>query len=136
MFGIVGQTKGGAVCLRSAQVTRRDGNWVTVLCGVRKVFVNVWHKNETKNIPLHVWYEKVHMEWLHERQARTRKMVAVTFLIWPAFNDFFRFIWSGNQGGQHKCPSYSNADRMAGTVTVYRLPIRLPAKSALTWPVV
>ena len=25
---------------------------------------------------------------------------------------------------------------MIGTVTVYRLPIRLPAKSALTWPVV
>ena len=77
--------------------------------------MSVWHKNETQNIPLYVWNEKMHIEWLHERQARIRKTVAVTFLIWPAFSYFFRFIWSGNQGGQHKCPSYGNADRMAGT---------------------
>ena len=51
MLGIVGQTKGAAVCLHSAQVTRRDGTWVTVLCGVRKVFVSVWHENETKTTP-------------------------------------------------------------------------------------
>ena len=119
MFGIVGQTQGAAVCLHSAQVTRRDGTWVTVLCGVRKVFVTVWHKNETKNIPLHVWNEKMCIEWLHERQARIRKTVAVTFLIWPAFSYFFRFIWSGNQGRQHKCPSHGNADRMAGTYECY-----------------
>ena len=31
MFGIDGQAKGAAVCLHSAQVTRRDGTWVTVL---------------------------------------------------------------------------------------------------------
>ena len=48
---IVRQTKGAAVCLHSAKVTRRDGTWVTVLSGVRKVFVRVWHKNETKNTP-------------------------------------------------------------------------------------
>ena len=115
MFGIVGQTKRAAVCLHSAQVTRQDGTWVTVRCGVRKVFVSVWHKNETKSIPLHVWNEKMRIEWLHERQAQIRKTVAVTFLIWPAFSHVFRFIWSGNQGGQRKCPSYSNTDRMAGT---------------------
>ena len=58
MLGIVGQTKGAAVCLHSAQVTRRDGTWVTVLYGVRKVFVNCGTKNKTKDIPRHVWNEK------------------------------------------------------------------------------
>ena len=31
IVGIVGQTKGVAVCLHSAQVTRREGTWVVVL---------------------------------------------------------------------------------------------------------
>ena len=47
--------KGAAVCLHSAKVTRRDATWVTALCGIRKVFVSVWHKNNTtKNTPLDV----------------------------------------------------------------------------------
>ena len=130
MLGIVGQTKGAAV-------TGLDGTWVTVLLlSAESVCERVARKIEPKTSLCKSGTKKMHIEWLHERQARICKTVAVTFLIWPAFNDFFRFIWSGNQGGQHKCPSYSNADRMAGTVTVYRLPIRLPAKSALTWPVV
>ena len=74
--------------------------------------MSVWHKNETQNIPLYVWNEKMHIEWLHERQARIRKTVAVTYSIWLAFTvvTLFYFIWSGNEGGQHKCPSYGNAD--------------------------
>ena len=31
ILGIVGQTKGVAACLHSAQVTRREGTWVVVL---------------------------------------------------------------------------------------------------------
>ena len=71
--------------------------------------------NETKS----TWNKKMCVEWLHERHARIRKTVAVTFLISPAFSYFFRFTWSGNQGGQHMCPSYGNADRMAGTYEYY-----------------
>ena len=56
------------------------------------------HKNETNTIPLHAWNEIMRIEWLHQRQARMRKTVAVMFFIWPAFSYFFRFIWSGNQG--------------------------------------
>ena len=78
-------------------------------------------QKHNQNTPLHVWNEKMCIEWLHERQARIRKTVAVTFLIWPAFSYFFRFIWSGNQGRQHKCPSHGNADRMAGTYECYEI---------------
>ena len=31
ILGIVGQTKGVAACLHSAQVTRREGTWVAVV---------------------------------------------------------------------------------------------------------
>ena len=117
---IVGQTKGVAVCLHSAQVTRREGTWVVVLFEYRKCWWTAVARNmRQKSSFLQVWNATKNVyEWLHERQARIRKAVAVTFLIWPAFSYFFvlfHFIWSANQGGQHNCPSYVNVDKMAGT---------------------
>ena len=40
----------------------------------------------------------MHVEWLHERKARIRKTVAVTFLIWPAFSYSFRFYGLATKG--------------------------------------
>ena len=108
MLGIVGQTKGAAV-------TRRDGTWVTVLLLSAESVCERVAQKKTKHTPARL-ERKMHIEWPHERQARIRKTVAVTFLIWPAFSCFiFYFIWSGNQGGQHNCPSYVNVHKMAET---------------------
>ena len=100
MLGIVGQTKGAAVCLHSAQVTinRRDGTWVTVLLlSTEIVCERVARKIKQKTSLCTSGTKKMHtgIEWLHERQARKCKTVAVTFLIWPAFSYFFLFymVW-------------------------------------------
>ena len=114
MFGLVGQTKGAAVRLHPTQQLNEMEPRSRYIVEYGECLW-AWHMNETKS----TWNKKMCVEWLHERHARIRKTVAVTFLISPAFSYFFRFTWSGNQGGQHMCPSYGNADRMAGTDEYY-----------------
>ena len=112
MLGIVGQTKGAAV-------TGLDGTWVTVLLlSAESVCERVARKIEPKTSLCKSGTKKMHIEWLHERQARICKTVAVTFLIWPAFSLFDYFTWSGNQGGQHNCPSYVNVHKNGGDVGI------------------
>ena len=91
ILGIVGHTRGVAVCLHFAQVTRRKGTWVAiVLFEYGKCLWTVARKIRQKTSPGTSGTKKMHTgnEWLHERQARIRKTVAVKFLIWPAFSCF------------------------------------------------
>ena len=68
--------------IMSVQVMKRDGaqcrrisgrTWVTILCGIRKVFESVWHKmnlEKKQNTPLYVWNEMMRIEWQHETHSK------------------------------------------------------------------
>ena len=67
MLGIVGQTKGAAVYLHSAHVTRRDGTWVTVHLFSTESVCELWHeKEDKKHPPARLERNKMHIERLHE----------------------------------------------------------------------
>ena len=97
-----GQTKGAAVCLHSAQVTRRDGTWVTVLLlSTESVCERVAQKINQKHPPARLERKKCISSGYMRDKARLRKTVEVTFLTWPAFCYFFilfYMVWQPRGG--------------------------------------